>query len=111
MRRAARAWAAGGDCSQCPLAPVYPSKCVAEDPEEMWRDDVEGDGGAECPVFLGREFENYFVAFSFFEKGILPEAGGWAQQSHHWIQALKVIDPIVTYAQHERLEQFRKAEH
>lgn len=108
MRRAARAWAAGSDCSVCPLAPEYPNRCIAEDPEEKWRDDVEDDGGAECPVYLRQQLERYFVAFAYLEKGLLPESGGWAQQPYHWVQAFEVIEPIVARAQRERLERLRQ---
>lgn len=111
MRRAARAWAAGGDCSMCPLAPVYPNRCVAEDPEELWRDDVEGDGGAECPVYLRQQFKNYFLAWTMVEKGILPAAGGWAQQPYHWVQAFETIGSAVAKVQREQVERLRTSEH
>lgn len=108
MRRAARAWAAGSDCSMCPLAPEYPTRCIAQDPEELWQGDVEGDGGAECPVYLRQQLERYFVAFVYLEKGFLPAPGGWAQQPYHWIQAFEVSAPIVAYARRERLEKMRQ---
>lgn len=105
MRRAARAWAAGADCNMCPLAPQYPARCVADDPEYLWRDDVEGDGGAECPVYLRQHFEKYFVGFAYLEKGVLPAPDGWTQQPYHWIQAFEVIEPVVAGIRRQKLEQ------
>jgi len=95
----------------CPRFPQYPHQCVESDPEFEWRDDVEGDGGAECPVFLGKEFEKFFFAWNQMEKGILPTAGGWAEQPAYWIQAFQIIGPIVAQAQRERIEQMKKTEH
>ncbi len=108
MRRAARAWAARSNCDKCPLAPEYPARCVAEDPAWQWQDDVEGDGGAECPVYLRQHFERYFVGFAYLEKGLLPAPGGWMQQPYHWVQAFEVIEPIVAHARREQLERVRQ---
>ncbi len=65
----------------------------------------------ECPVLLGREATDLFLAFSMFEKGLLPEPGTWMQQSHYWIQAFRVIGSAVAEqhkAQREALQ--REAE-
>jgi hypothetical protein len=105
MRRAARAWAAGSDCSQCPHAPQYPARCVSDDAQELWRDDVEGEGGAECPVFLGQRFERYFTAWNMLEKGVLPESGGWAEQPYYWVQAFEVIGAALARAQREQMKE------
>lgn len=55
-------------------------------------------------MYLGREFEEFFLAWSMLEKGFLPHAGGWAEQWHVWIQAFEVIGAAVARVQREHRE-------
>jgi hypothetical protein len=110
MTRAARAWAAGSHCGMCPRFPVYPRECVEPEPI-TWRDDVDDEGGTECPVFIGKRFEKYFFGWRQMEKGFLPHPGGWADQPAHWIEAFEIIGSVVAEAQARRLEQMKQVEH
>jgi hypothetical protein len=90
------------------LAREYPVRCVSEDPAEVWRDDVPDDGGAECPVYLGREFEAFFLAWTMKEKSLLPVTGGWAEQPFYYVQAFEILDAAVGRAQRDRLRQVER---
>ena len=59
---------------------------------------MEGDGGAVCPVYLGRALESWFTGWTMLERGILPHAGGWADQENTWTEAMDVIGAAVSAA-------------
>lgn len=77
----------------------------------MWRDDVDEEGGTVCPVFLGKEFEQFFFAWNLLEKGLLPKPGGWNDQPAYWIQAFQIIGPIVAQEQRNRIERMKQVDH
>ncbi|GEM_PF-5962556 len=105
--RAARARAAGSNCSQCPYASAYPAQCVAEVPQQ-WRDDTPDTEGRECPIWLARQFEFYFEAWRWREKGFLPAPGSWTAQPYHVIEALTIIDAAVAQIERERAAAMRE---
>lgn len=43
-----------------------------------------------------------FKAFALFERGLLPEAGGWSTQQEWWLQVFEVIDVELRRVQIER---------
>ena len=61
--------------------------------------------GPECPVLLGREFEEYLHGWAMLQKGFLPRRGGWEEQPRIWVQVFEVIDQAVFRVQQERREQ------
>lgn len=62
----------------------------------------------ECPVLLAREATDLFLAFSMFEKGLLPDPGTWTQQSNYWIQAFRVIGASVSEQHRVRREALQR---
>jgi hypothetical protein len=69
----------------------------------QWIDDSEELVGCACPVLLLHERAEYFIGYDLFERhGVLPESGGWCQQSAHWIEAFRVIRDVTAEM---RLEQ------
>lgn len=74
----------------------------------MWRSDAEE--GTDCSVLLVREYENYLFGFSLFEKGVLPESGGWEEQEYHWIAAFKIIEPEVIAVKIEYMKKQQEAQ-
>ena len=63
--------------------------------------------GPECPVYLGRELEEFFVGWALLEKGFLPQRGGWEEQPRIWIQAFEVIGSAVARVHREHHEQLK----
>lgn len=99
--RAARAWALGGTCEQCPRAPVFPARCVEEEPIE-WRDDAADEGGTWCPVFLWIERQSALKTWTMAERGHLPRAGGWQEQDAIVIEQIDIIGAAVERAKAQR---------
>lgn len=63
--------------------------------------------GRACPVLLMHHMEEFFTGYGFAEKGVLPYSGGWREQPHIWVRALKVIGIEVAIVSKERIEQSR----
>lgn len=75
----------------------------------MWRQgDVEED--TVCPVFLIQDYDEYFFAWTLFNKGVMPESGGWEEQAYHWIAAFRIIEPVVIAVQIEDMKRQREAQ-
>lgn len=47
------------------------------------------------------------LARAMLEKGLLPVAGGWAEQPYHWVQALEIIGAQVAQVERERIERMK----
>jgi len=47
-----------------------------------------------CPVVYLDEFADAFKAWQWLQRGHLPVAGGWADQSPVWIVAMEIIATI-----------------
>lgn len=54
-------------------------------------------------MLLAHERAEYFFAYDLFEKGVMPETGGWTQQAAHWIEAFRVIRGVVAQVRAEQL--------
>jgi hypothetical protein len=79
----------GLDCRKCSTQIKKIRGCDEEVPEYT----VEGIKLRRCPlVFLGRRYDLFFVAYSYFQQNILPFAGGWGQQPNVLMQAIRKID-------------------
>lgn len=98
----------GGTCDYCPRRPDYPLRCIEPAPV-AWRDDAEGVEGETCPVLLTQTEHEWLRAWAMFERGVLPRAGGWAEQDAAWVQAMEAVEPAVAKARADREEQLRAA--
>lgn len=58
-------------------------------------------------MFLAGQYRDLMQARSMLEKGLLPVAGGWAEQPYHWIQALEVIGAQAAQVERERMAALR----
>lgn len=53
-------------------------------------------------MLLGLRMPHYFTAWRMFVQGHLPESGGWAEQSAHWVEAIEIIEPVMRALEIER---------
>ena len=54
---------------------------------------IEGITLNRCPLItLGRKYDHYIRAYSFYVNGFFPNAGGWADQPNAVIEAIQHID-------------------
>ena len=54
---------------------------------------VEGIPIKRCPIMIvGNKVDEYINAYFFFKSGMLPHAGGWADQPNKVIEAIMFID-------------------
>jgi len=45
-----------------------------------------------CPLSLISQLSyDYIKAYSFYEKGFMPNGGGWVEESNRYIQAMMII--------------------
>ena len=95
-------WAQGVDCSQCPRQPSFPDECREDEPI-VWNvfDDQE-QMHHTCPVFLMIGMQRVFQGYALFDKGQLPDPGGWLQQQEWWMQAFEVIGAEVRRVEQEK---------
>jgi hypothetical protein len=78
------------------------------EPEPIsWRDEIEE--GCECPVYLALAYRELMFARAMLEKGLLPLAGGWAEQPYYWVQAMEVIGAQAAQVERERIERMKAA--
>lgn len=80
---------------------MFPDAC-AEPQAVSWFDDEEGAGGTHCPVFLAIERRAQIAGYALFEKGALPDPGGWLRQQEWWMQVFETIDGQVKTVRSER---------
>ena len=63
--------------------------CVDEVPDY----EIAGIKVKRCPlVVLGRKYDMYFLAHSFFGSGVMPFSGGWGEQPNALIEAILWIE-------------------
>ena len=98
----------GGTCSMCPRLPVFPARCVEPEPVE-WRDDAPDEGGEICPVLLTQHHRDALRAWAMLERGLLPRAGGWAEQDAVWLQTIEAVEPAIARAKADLAERMRAA--
>lgn len=67
---------------------------------------VNGEKFKECPIYYKNDkyISDMFLSFNSFEKGILPEVGGLADQSEFFIYAVKIIQAL----QSKKLEESKE---
>lgn len=54
---------------------------------------IEGIPIKRCPIILvNGKVDEYINAYFFFKSGMLPHAGGWADQPNKMVEALMFID-------------------
>lgn len=66
----------------------------------MWK--IGNDEFSRCPrgLVTAQSIE-YLNAYLFFEKGFLPNSGGWMNQPLKFIQAMRIIRQEVTKLKEE----------
>ncbi len=60
-------------------------------------------------MFLALQYQDLMLARAMLEQGLLPIAGGWAEQPYHWIQALNVIGAQVARVERERIDRMKSS--
>ena len=54
---------------------------------------IEGSTITRCPlIVLGRKYDHFIRAYSFFMSGYFPNSGGWAEQPNALVEAIQHID-------------------
>lgn len=69
--------------------------CVADSPiPDRWQ--IGDHKFQRCPKKeVSADIQVFIIAYNFFKQGILPNAGGWLNQSHKFLQAVQFIDAEV----------------
>lgn len=62
----------------------------------------------ECPVWLLHQMKEYFTAYAWSKKGVMPRRGGIEDQPHHWIEAFEVIRAEAAMVSRERIDEMRR---
>lgn len=67
-------------------------QCEFEIPgQEIW--ELNGEQYKGCPFkIVTRQSANFLRAFNFYERGYLPNQGGWIEQSAKMLDAFEVIE-------------------
>ena len=67
-------------------------QCEFEVPgQEIW--ELNGEQYKGCPFkIVTRKSANFLRAFNFYERGYLPNPGGWIHQSAKMLDAFEVIE-------------------
>jgi len=69
--------------------------CYAPEPVE-W---IDGVTDVTCPAGHLPKYAEAFRAWRWMQRGHLPAAGGWADQSPVWIVAMEIIAAVESEAQ------------
>jgi len=67
-----------------------PDNCIESEPIE-W---IDGEHTLECPVVHIGEFITVFRAINWISKGVLPNAGGWADQPAKLIEFIEIAEGV-----------------
>lgn len=66
---------------------------------------MEGEKFTSCPLKqVDENVYGYIQAFNLYEKGILPNVGGWCDQSSKYIESMQFISSEISQREKERLE-------
>lgn len=73
---------------------------------------VGGEQVFRCPLILITPLSyEYIKAFSFYEKGFLPNGGSWQGESNKFIQAMMVLENEFNRVRNEVSNQKAKSNH
>jgi hypothetical protein len=62
-----------------------------------------------CPKKeVSADIQLFIVAYNFFKQGVLPNTGGWLDQSHKYLQAVQFIDAEVSDIMKRASQKMRK---
>jgi len=54
---------------------------------------IENVAITKCPIkVVGNKVDEYINAYFFFKSGMLPHAGGWADQPNKMVEAIMFLD-------------------
>ncbi len=91
----------------CPRLSAFPANCSEEDEIEWNTYDTPELTGRDCPVFVLLHHKALIQAYSLYERGILPAAGGWQAQQEWWLQVFEVIGEALARVRRELDERAR----
>lgn len=82
------------DCRKCTDRQKIDRGCV-KDAVDVWV--IDGEELRRCPIkVVTKQSIEYIRAFNMFEKGYLPNIGGWMNQSVKFLDAIAVIQAAMT---------------
>ena len=79
------------DCNACNEYQKEDRGCIKDSPiPGRWK--IGKDEYQRCPLKLITEESKWWIrTYNFMEKGILPRAGGWMDQSNKFVSAMGLI--------------------
>jgi len=78
------------NCHECDDKLKEERGCGQKGLRAFW---VGGERVFQCPMSLVHEESWALIkAYNFFEKGMLPNEGGWINQPNDYIQAMMILD-------------------
>ena len=80
------------DCQKCSAEEKVDSGCEKDSPiPGVWK--LYDWEFQRCPLkLITPQSAAYLRACTFFEKGYLPNAGGWIEQSNKFIEAMEIVE-------------------
>lgn len=97
------------DCRSCTEDEREHNGCLKDSPvEDVW--ELDGEVSRRCPVTLVTpESVEYIRAYNFFQKGYLPNPGGWMDQPAKLIEAIELIETQVQRIDEEEIKRARRS--